>query len=39
MDKQQRRRSPGRLIVASAITVGVAAGSYGVMRRPRPRLG
>jgi hypothetical protein len=30
MDKQQRRRSPGRLIVASAITVGVAAGSYGV---------
>jgi hypothetical protein len=30
MDKQQRRWSPSRLVVAVAIAVGVAGGSYGV---------
>jgi hypothetical protein len=30
MDRQQRRWSPGHLVVASAIAVGVAAGSYGI---------
>jgi hypothetical protein len=30
MDKQQRRWSPGHVLVASAVAVGVAAGSYGV---------
>jgi hypothetical protein len=30
MDMQERRWSPGSLVVAAAIAVGVAAGSYGV---------
>jgi len=30
MDKQQRRWSPSRMVVAAAIAVGVAGGSYGV---------
>jgi hypothetical protein len=30
MEKQQRRWSPSRVVVAAAIAVGVAAGSYGV---------
>jgi hypothetical protein len=30
MEKQQRRWSPSRVVVAAAIAVGVAMGSYGV---------
>jgi hypothetical protein len=30
MDKQQRRWSPSRMVVAAAIAVGVATGSYGI---------